>query len=955
MKDRYCMTILRPFLSFILLLLSPVVRAGDASPVAWPAITQEMRPWTRWWWMGSIVNEKDLTVEMEKYRAAGLGGLEITAIYGVRGHEERFIEYLSPQWMAMLEHTLKEADRLDLGIDLATGNGWPFGGPWVEVDDACKNAVHKTFTLRAGESLAEPVVLMQKPMVRAIGRRMAISDLKEPIRANEDLQALALEQVRFEKPLPLQVLMAYSDRGQSLDLADKVDPEARLHWTAPAGEWTLYAVFQGWHGKMVERAGPGGEGDVIDHFSSQALENYLRRFDRAFAGRDIGLLRAFFNDSYEVDDAAGESNWTPELFAEFERRRGYDLRDHLPALFGDDAVEKNRRVLCDYRETLSDLLLEEFTIPWRKWAERNGATTRNQAHGSPANILDLYAASGIPETEGSDIVKFKFASSAAHVTGKRLASSESATWLNEHFCVTLVEVKQAVDQFFLGGVNHICYHGTTFSPPGEEWPGWLFYASVHFGPTNSFWSNFSALNAYFTRCQSFLQAGRPDNDVLLYFPIHDRWSEPGRGLLQHFDGSAAGTAARTQGQALLDTGYTFDFISDRQLRDVTCADGTLQTGGTSYRAIVVPECRFIPLDTFGKLIDLARSGAAVVVHKSLPSDVPGWGDLQKRQRAYREQVAQLDFRKADGENVQVAAAGRGRVWLGDDLNALLELARVDRESMVDCGLRFVRRRDGRDRVYWIVNSKDEAVDGWVRLHADAPTVAIFDPLSGACGIGACRASGNGTVEVYLQLCPKQSCIVKTFDAQAQAPMYTYLRVQGRPRPIEGRWKIEFVAGGPELPAPVVTSDLGPWTQYGGEAVKKFSGTGRYTTTFVAPEGQADGWLLDLGRVCDSARVTLNGEELGVLIGPPFRIAISREKMKEENVLEVAVSNLMANRIADLDRRNVPWKKFYNVNFAARRRENRGRDGLFDASRWPPRDSGLVGPVTLTPVGRIHPQ
>jgi hypothetical protein len=58
---------------------------------------------------------------------------------------------------------------------------------------------------------------------------------------------------------------------------------------------------------------------------------------------------------------------------------------------------------------------------------------------------------------------------------------------------------------------------------------------------------------------------------------------------------------------------------------------------------------------------------------------------------------------------------------------------------------------------------------------------------------------------------------------------------------------------------------------------------------------------------------------------------------------------MANRIADLDRRRVPWKKFYNVNFPARQPENRGPDGLFSAASWDPLDSGLLGPVTLQPV------
>jgi hypothetical protein len=292
----------------------------------------------------------------------------------------------------------------------------------------------------------------------------------------------------------------------------------------------------GWHGKMVERAAPGGEGYVIDHFSKPALDHYLDRFDQAFKGQDISGIRAFFNDSYEVDDARGQSNFTPQFFDEFIKRRGYDLRDHLPALFGNDDKENDNRILCDYRQTISDLLLDNFTKPWHEWGKSKGALIRNQSHGSPSNILDLYAAVDIPETEGDDVLRFKFATSAAHVTGKPLASSESATWLNDHFLSSLGDVKQAIDKYFVGGVNHIFYHGISYSPKDAPWPGWLFYAAVHFNQTNPFWNDFSTLNQYITNCQSFLQQGKPDNDVLVYYPLFDSFSERGeKGLLKHYD------------------------------------------------------------------------------------------------------------------------------------------------------------------------------------------------------------------------------------------------------------------------------------------------------------------------------------------------------------------------------------------------------------------------------------
>ncbi|MEO6455822.1 MAG: glycosyl hydrolase, partial [Ginsengibacter sp.] len=132
----------------------------------WPAITQTSKPWTRWWWEGSAVNAKDLTWNIEQYKAAGLGGVEITPIYGVYGYEKQFINFLSPKWMGEFDHTLKEAKRLGLGVDLANGTGWPFGGPWVTDDDASKTIYYKTYTVNGGDELKEIIEYQQEVLVR---------------------------------------------------------------------------------------------------------------------------------------------------------------------------------------------------------------------------------------------------------------------------------------------------------------------------------------------------------------------------------------------------------------------------------------------------------------------------------------------------------------------------------------------------------------------------------------------------------------------------------------------------------------------------------------------------------------------------------------------------------------------------------------------------------------------
>lgn len=928
--------------------------AASAAELDWPEVTSETKPWSRWWWLGSIGTKKDFTTEMELCARAGLGGLEITPIYGVRGEESRFITYLTPQWMEMLDHVLDEGQRLGLGIDMATGNGWPFGGPWVTPDYAARHVVTKSFAVKGGERLAERVAATDEPWVRVAGpRSVKIGELKDPVTTNDNLQDLALDQVRFPRALPLQALRAVSDRGEKIDLTQKVAADGQLDWTAPTGNWTLYAVFMGWHGKQVERAGPGGEGDVIDHFSSDALARYLKKFDEAYVGHRTDRLRAYFNDSYEVDDADGESNWTPQFFDEFKKRRGYDLRDELPAFFGKDTEEKNARVMSDHRETISDLLLEEYTQPWAKWASKHKAIIRNQAHGSPANILDLYAASGIPETEGASITGMKLASSAAHVTGKKLASSETATWLDEHWLSTLGDIKRRVDLTFLSGVNHNCYHGTAFSPAAELWPGFHFYASVELNPSNSIWADFDVLNAYVTRVQSFLQAGKPANDVLLYYPIHDTWGQRGNGAMPHF-GSARGMSVALA-QELLNRGYTFDYVSDRLLSQVKASGGELETGGNRYRVIVVPQAKFIPVETMKKLWELAEAGATIVFHKSVPSDVPGFGRLAERRAAFETMRKQLDGAPSK-EGIATLARNRGRLLVGEDIEKTLTAAGVPRETLVDRELQFERRLHDKGHVYFLLNRGAERLQGWIPVATQAASAALFDPNTGKAGVAQTRRSADGRDEIYVELAPGETCLVKTFaQDRVNGTAFSFWKPAGEATAVTGTWSLRFVSGGPTLPAEVPdVRELRSWIELGGAETKAFSGTAVYRTKVSVPA--AGDYLLDLGRVSDSARVRLNGREIATLISPPWRALVSRAQLREgENELEVLVTNLSANRVADLDRRNPGWKRFYNINYPARRPENRGPDGNFSAAKWAPRESGLIGPVSLIPVVAAEPK
>ncbi|MCB9260500.1 MAG: glycoside hydrolase family 2 protein [Ignavibacteriales bacterium] len=934
------------FLNIILIFISVLtfsscsVKENNNIP-EWPKINNETKPWTRWWWHGSAVTKEGLTSNLETIEEAGLGGVEITPIYGVKGFEDKDISFLSTEWMEILSYTLQEGERLKLGVDLANASGWPFGGPWITADDACKNVKYKIFELKEGEKLKDKIEFIQEPLVRAVGHKVDISEVIFPISENKNLQELALDQVRFEKKIPLQTLIAYNQLNESIDLTDKVDENNILNWTASKGEWKIYAVFQGWHGKMVERAGKGGEGNVIDHFSESAAKKFLEVFDNNAKNISVNGLRTFFNDSYEVDDALGEADWTPLFFEEFEKLRGYNLKDYLPALFGNDTKEMNARVICDYRETISDLLLERFTKVWGNWAKKYGAGIRNQAHGSPANILDLYSASDIPETEGTNPMRIKMASSAGHVSGKPLIACEASTWLDEHFLSNLAQVKQNIDRYFVNGVNHIVYHGTPYSPKNEEWPGWMFYASVHFAPTNTWWEEFKTINSYVTNCQSFLQNSKPANDILVYFPIYDKWSEIGSSMLQHF-GKPEEDLTKSLSEFLVNNGYTFDYISDRQILDLKTIDNKIISDDLEYKTIIIPNCNYIPLKTIEKIIDLAKKGATVILENNFPKDISGFNNLESKRKKYLSLQNNISF--TENENHSISKINKGKIIKGAVDKYILSEVDVLPEELSENGIWFHKTKNLNGYNYFLTNWSEKDIDGWINFNSSSNDAVWFDPMLKSEG----KAKIRNNSEVYVQLKKGETLILQWYDNSQDIDYYPIYHSSEEIIMLTGEWNIEFINGGPTIPQAYKTNELKSWTEKS-DVLKGFSGTAKYTLVNDIPIADSHDYLIDLGDVKEIATIYLNDKKISTLVGPEFKTILKKEYLKKKNKLEIYVTNLMANRIIDLEKRGVKYKKFYNINFAAKKRENLDADGTFTAKNWMPLISGLLGPVKLIEV------
>lgn len=844
----------------------------------WPVPNQEAKPGTRWWWLGSAVTENDLKWNLRQFADHGIGAIEITPIYGVQGNEKNNIPFLSPRYMDILKYVNAECKADGIEFDMATGTGWPFGGPWVPLDES-----------------ASQMLIIDTTVV---GKKIKALDLR-PIE-------------KKRKNTSLVGIYAFSE-GKFLKITTPL-VEGTLTTKLPSkGTWRIIALYQKKGVMAVKRAAPGGAGFVIDHFDKQAVTNYLKHIEEAFEKTGTPYPHTFFNDSYEVS----ESDYTPTLFQEFYNRRGYSLEENF-----DKLVDGDTKVVADYRETLGDMLLDNFTRTWTAWAHSHGAITRNQAHGSPANLIDCYAAVDIPEIEGfgltnfgikglrqdpgktrkndSDFSMLKYAPSAAHIMGKPYTSSETFTWLTEHFRTSLSQMKPDMDLMFCAGVNHMFFHGTAYSPQHETWPGWRFYASIDMSPNNTIWRDAPYFMKYVERCQSMLQMGRPDNDFLTYLPIHDMWAKRSTGKrLMQFSIHAMGKLAPEFVKcidAIDQAGFDCDYISDRILLDTYYNNGMLHTpGGTTYKGLVIPSADNI---------------------------------LTPAVKAHIEKL------KAQGANIIV----------GTSAADLTKAAKAEKMK-TELGLKLIRRSNDKGHHYFIANLTPNDIQAYTTLAVPMATAMWFDPMTG----NRQRAEICGD-SILVNLRSGESIILQTFNHKDEAlsKELTSLPVRcewKKTSPVVktlNNWKLSFTEATPAISKTYNLDTTKAWENLD-DSTRTLMGTGVYECTInlsAAELKKGNSWTIDLGDVRESARVYVNDSLIGCAWAVPYRLSFANLLHKGNNKIRIEVTNLPANRISELDRQGYKWRKFDEINVVD---INYKKTSYAD---WTPVASGLNSEVKL---------
>jgi hypothetical protein len=673
----------------------------------------------RWWWFGPAVTRAELDREMRLMKEGGIGGFEVQPVYALALDDPvtgiRNLPFLSDDFIDALRFTSRRARELGLRMDLTLGSGWPYGGPHILIRQAAGRLRYERVPVPVG------------------ARRVPVPNITD----GESLVAAYVTRANDGNAIPASLREVKDIRDGILWLPENLAgrPEVALFFIASRT------------GMEVKRPAVGAEGFVLDHYDRSALETHLKQVgDRLMQAFDGVPPRAIFCDSLEVYG----SDWTSDFPEQFLKRRGYDIRPYLPALVAN-LGEKTAGVRADWGRTLTELADERFLAPLDEWAKRHRTLLRVQSYGLPPVELSSYARVDVPEGEGVQwraLSATRWASSAGHLYGRPVISSETWTWLHSpSFRATPLDVKAEADLHFLQGINQLVGHGWPYSPPGAEYPGWRFYAAGVFNEKNPWWLVMPDVALYLQRISFVLRQGRPANDVAIYLSNSDGWAHltPGRVNLREAQANLIGPDVIPR---VLDAGYGFDFIDDGAIERLgRVNEGALAVGANHYRVVILPNVERIPVAILRILAEFARSGGTLIATRRKPALPPGL----MASKAERDEIREISRRMFEGPRAARFVANEN-IGLVQELAAALHPDVTMAPAAPEIG--FVHRSTSDAEIYFLANTGNSARSVRATFRVTGLEPEWWDPLSGEIETAYVIERSEKGVTLILNLAPR---------------------------------------------------------------------------------------------------------------------------------------------------------------------------------------------------------
>ncbi len=761
---------------------------------------------------------------------------------------------------------------------------------------------------------------------------------------------------------------------QQMDLTGKVSTDGTLEWDVPPGRWKVVRIGRTTTGISVAF----GKGPLVDYLSPTAMTQHYEKGIKPVvedAGALVGKTFEFsIEDNVEID---GIYSWTPRLLEKFRKQRGYDPSPYLATLAGEivENVEITDRFLADVRRTIADCVAQDHYGRWAELAHADGLKVRAEAGGQhhprllcndglmnqgrmDVPVAEFWELELWKENQGSPAdhhaittpgwdevaqnVNTKQAASAGHLYGKPVIASEAFTTGGrlQHWSQSPGGLLRHANTAFCEGINALSIHGSATSGPESGFPGKSVFGGMHFNHNITWWNQGAAeFLRYLARCDHLLRQGHFVADVLYYSGdeapnfVPPKNIDPSRGFGYDYD--------VCNSEVLL----TRLSVKDRRI---------ILPDGMSYRVLVLPDRPVMPLSVVRKLQELVKAGATVIGPK--PQRTPGLTDFPRSEQQLTE-IADKVWGTSTNSLPLQRSYGKGRVVVGLSIREVLEQAAVPadfafRSDVVTASLDFIHRRTDDTEIYFVANQRGAALKTDCEFRVSGKQPELWNPATGEQRALPQFRSQAGRTSVPLEFEPYGATFIvfrkdipkltasKQVSASENFPRLTQVQE------VAGPWRVQFdpqwfyptnELSGDQVKGLVVFEKLSDWNQRPEPAVKYFSGVAVYNNVFHLEKATPERSLfLDLGTVKETARVRLNGKDLGVVWCAPWRLEISGVAKIGENTLEIEVANLWPNRL--MGDRKLPSVE--------RRTRTRMFMGGLNNDQLP---SGLLGPVTIQTI------
>ncbi len=895
----------------------------------------EARPMVRWWWFGPAVVKPEILRELQQMKADGIQGAELAFVYPevlddpAKGLKN--LSFLSPEMLDDVNYAQTEGRKLGMRIDITLCTGWPYGGPHITLAEAVTRLrIAQVEVPAAATSVAVPALQEGESLIAA--------DIANSLPRTTPAAAPGQGRGRNAGPPP-PTFDAASAKPLTVSGATATDA---------ASDKPRTAIFfiQSHTKQAVKRASVDAEGYVLDPFSHEAVAKHLDKVGRP-------LLSAFpnnppyaiFSDSLEAYGA----DWTPNLPAEFKKRRGYDLIPHLPELLAGGSVAADN-VRHDYGKTLTELINENYLIQINGWALAHHTKFRSQTYGEPAVSFSSQNLVGLAEGEGPQWQAFstlRWATSANHVFNHDVTSGETFTWLHSPvFRATPLDMKTEADIDFVMGENQIICHGWPYSAPDNEVPepGWSLYAAASFNNHNPWHPIMPSVTAYIGRMSYLLRQGQPANQVAILLPTDDAWASF-RPAQTTVTGAMSRLVTPALMSAILSAGYNVDFID---------AEAINKVGLGTHSIVVLPATDRIPVETLKKLAAFVAAGGKVISVSRAPKMDPE-GEILPELTALSKQL----FDPAKSTLLPDEAA------LGA---ALHEAAKPDFQLPTDDStarsqLGFIRRKLPAVDIYFVANTGNQPIDTTASFVTAHKFAEVWDPDNATSTPAPLEA-------LPIHLAPYESRVFIFSNTQPAAKPATPTVIAST-LDISTAWKVNFTALNKTVDQPIPTDWIAdPSTlHYSGAAVysrdvklvaapvspiylevaggKPLPGAPNSPPEHPAlgPDGLPNPLVTRTGPgmhayydppIREAALVTINGKSAGALWHPPYRLDVTKLLKPGMNHIEITVYNTALNAWSALPPHDYkPLIDKYGDRFQ-----------MQDLNQVMPISSGLLGAVHL---------